>query len=252
MTRTNAFCKVAVAPMRAERNDSSEQVSQLLFGEVVEIMESNGNWLRIQSLHDSYEGWVDSKQLESLREKEVQRWLDGLTIEHGLKRTLEGPEGKMFIWKGCFRPVNDENEFNIGKFVYRFLEEAEAEPLDKIEFALSFLNVPYLWGGKSFAGIDCSGLMQLIHRFVDYQLPRDAYLQEEVGVDIDFEDRQTGDLAYFVNDAGRVHHVGLLLSPDEIIHAHGYVRIDNFNEAGIVRKLDQVHSHKLFSIKRLS
>ena len=93
--------------------------------------------------------------------------------------------------------------------------------------------------------------MQQIHRVFNYQLPRNSSQQQEIGLEIDFEDREPGDLAFFVSDAGNIHHVGLLLNKDEIIHAHGYVRIDDFSSKGITRKLDEVHSHKLHSIKRL-
>ncbi len=251
MSRIHAFCKVAVAPLRAEQRDASEQVSQLLFGELVEILENANNWTKIQSLHDGYEGWVDSKQLETLREKEVSRWFDGLGIEHSFKRTLKGPEGKLTIWKGSFIPDEVVTEFNIGKSEYRFLDEPETEPQSKIEFALSFLNIPYLWGGKSIAGIDCSGLMQVVHRWAGINFPRDAYQQEELGTTIDFEDREAGDLAFFISDSGKIHHVGLLVSKNEIIHAHGYVRIDDISELGITRKIDGVLSHKLYSVKRV-
>lgn len=237
--------------MRAEQRDASEQVSQLLFGELVELVENADNWTKVQSLHDGYEGWVDTKQIDMLREKEVSRWFDGLGIEHSLKRTLEGPEGKLTIWKGSFIPDVLVNEFNIGKSEYRFLDEPETMPKSKIDFAFSFLNVPYLWGGKSVAGIDCSGFMQVVHRFAGFNLPRDAYQQEEIGTSVSFEDREVGDLAFFISKTGKIHHVGLLISKDEIIHAHGYVRIDNFSELGITRKIDGVLSHQLFCIKRI-
>lgn len=251
MSRIHAFCKVSVAPMRAEQRDASEQVSQLLFGELVELLEVADNWIKVQSLHDGYEGWVDTKQLESLREKEVNRWFDGLNVTHSYKRVLEGPEGIITIWKGSFIPDEASELFNIGKSEYRFVDKAEDEPKDKLAFALSFLNTPYLWGGKSVVGIDCSGLIQVVHRWDGFNLPRDAYQQEELGNTVLFEDREAGDLAYFVNAQGKIHHVGMLLSKDEIIHAHGYVRVDDFSEQGITRKLDKVLSHRLFSIKRL-
>lgn len=237
--------------MRAEQRDASEQVSQLLYGELVELLESADNWTKVQSLHDGYEGWVDTKQIETLREKEISRWFDGLGIEHSMKRSLEGPEGPFTIWKGSFIPDVAVEQFNIGKSNYRFLDEPETEPKSKIEFALSFLNTPYLWGGKSIAGIDCSGLMQVVHRWVGINFPRDAYQQEEMGTTISFEDREAGDLAFFISKSGKIHHVGLLISKDEILHAHGYVRIDHFSEAGITRKIDGVHSHQLYSIKRV-
>ncbi len=252
MSRTHAFCKVSIAPVRAEASDRSELVTQLLFGEIVEILEVSDQWLRIRSFMDGYEGWIDPKQVQDLREKEVSRWLDGLVVEHSEFRIVEGPEGKQTLLKGCFRPGDGEETFHIGKSEYRFLDdEGDADPDSLIDFALTYLNAPYLWGGKTMFGIDCSGFMQQIHRVFAYQLPRDASQQVEVGQEIEFEDREAGDLAFFISGSGNIHHVGLLINKNEIIHAHGYVRIDDFNQQGITRKIDGVHSHKLHSIKRL-
>lgn len=249
--RSIAYCKVAVSPIRKETKDASEIVSQLLFGELVDILEVHNQWCYIRTYADAYEGWVDNKQIQILREKEAKRWMDGLIVEHALSRQLEGPEGKIWITAGAFRPIDGVKEFEIGKNSYRFLDEANEIPDSICTYAKQFLNVPYLWGGKSIYGIDCSGLVQLIYRVYDFQLPRDAYQQAEHGMLVDFENRMAGDLAFFVNDQGRIHHVGMLMGKDEIIHAHGYVRVDTFEKEGITRKIDGVLSHKLFQIKRL-
>lgn len=251
MTRTHAFCKASIAPVRSEASDCSEIVTQLLFGEVVELIEQQNQWLKIRSFMDGYEGWIDLKHVHELREKEVSRWLDGLVTEHSLHRIMEGPEGMQHLTAGSFRPATTDEGFHIGKAEYRFVNEEMPFPTTICTYAQEFLNAPYLWGGKTLYGIDCSGFMQLIHRVFDYQLPRDAYQQEELGQTIEFEDRQAGDLAFFISDSGKIHHVGLLLSANEIIHAHGYVRMDDFTDSGIIRRLDGVLSHRFHSIKRL-
>lgn len=251
MTRIHAFCKASVAPVRGSASDQAEIVTQILFGEIVEIIDVLNQWVKIRSFMDSYEGWIDSKQIQDLREKEVSRWLDGLVVEHSEFRVVEGPEGRQVLPKGFFRPGGSEELFTIGKSTYVFQDEEGVFPVSLIDFAKTYLNAPYLWGGKTMFGIDCSGFMQQIHRVFDYQLPRNSSQQQEVGQEIDFDDREAGDLAFFISDAGNIHHVGLLVNPDEIIHAHGYVRIDDFSSAGITRKMDGVHSHKLHSIKRL-
>jgi len=247
-----AFCKVPIAPVRIDHADASEMVTQLMFGELVEILLHEKQWLFVRSCMDAYEGWVDFKQVQVLREKEVSRWLDGLTIEHAFCRKVLGPEGEFTLFKGAFRPIDSNPTFNIGKANYQFIDNDSDRPTSVLDFAQSFLSSPYLWGGKSVAGIDCSGFVQTVFRLFDFKLPRDASQQIEVGQHIDFDERQAGDLAFFRSDSGKIHHVGILLSTNEIIHAHGYVRIDDFSEAGITRKIDGVLSHKFAQLNRIA
>lgn len=251
MTETSAYCKVAVSPVRAEASDAAEMVTQLLFGEVLTVLDREKQWLKIRVFMDNYEGWVDSKHIQPLREKEVGRWLDGLSNEHALLRTIATPWGNQRITRGAFVPGDNSDSFTIGKDAFRFLDEGTPSPLNPIEMALDYSQAPYLWGGKTPFGIDCSGLMQTVHRLFGINLPRDAYEQEEHGMAVDFADRQAGDLVFFKNAAGRIHHVGLLINPAEIIHASGWVRIDDLTERGIVRRTDGELSHAFYSIKRL-
>lgn len=251
-----AFCSASLAPLRLEASDASELVSQLLFGEPVEIIEEDQQWRKVRSLIDNYEGWTDFKLIDEIREKELKRWMDGLSIETSFCRSIEGEFGKQRISRGSFIPYSEEENFSIGKHEYRFLDQPSFELVPDrtqavVDLAKDYLNTPYLWGGKSNFGIDCSGLVQTIFRCVELNLPRDAYQQEENGVDIEFEDRQAGDLVFFINAKEKIHHVGILINENEIIHAHGFVRTDDLTKEGIVRRTDGVLSHQFYSVKRL-
>jgi hypothetical protein len=246
-----AFCKVNIAPVRKESSDASEMITQLVFGEVLEVLEDQGNFLRVESLHDRYQGYCDWKHVEYISEKEMKRWLDGLGIQQAMLRKISTPWGEQVLTKGAFAPSQDQECFSIGSFQFRFLDKPEAKESSVLAFSKTYLNTPYLWGGKSAFGIDCSGFVQQVFRTFDINLPRDAYQQEEHGLLITFEERESGDLAFFTNDAGRVIHVGILLSADEIIHASGYVRIDSLTETGIFSKEYNKITHQLSSIKRL-
>jgi cell wall-associated NlpC family hydrolase len=246
-----AYCKLAVAPVRAEASDRAEIVTQLLFGEVIEILGRDQQWMNVRTYHDNYEGWIDGKQVHALSQKEVSRWQDGLTIESSFVRRIGTPWGDQWITCGAFVPLENTGEFNIGRDRFTFLDAPQPAPKDIFELVQRYVNAPYLWGGKTPLGIDCSGLMQTVHRYFGINLPRDAAQQAEHGQEIAFGEHAAGDLAFFQNKNGRVNHVGLLLDEQTIVHASGWVRIDDFTAEGIFRRFDRQLSHSLYSIKRL-
>jgi len=191
------FCLVAIAPIRREPSDTSEIVSQLLFGEPIEVQEFGRPWVKIQSYLDGYEGYIDGKHILPLTPKELKRWSDSKIYLATPFIYLQTPWGKQLISKGSL--VGDSAQFKIGDFDF----ELHASPLpasnDLWENVLDYLNSPYLWGGKSIFGIDCSGFTQAIFRLQGINLPRDAYEQEELGESIEFSESKSGDLAYFTN-----------------------------------------------------
>ena len=247
-----AYCAVSVSPVRSEHRDASEIVTQLLFGEIVTVEEVAVPWCKIVTYSDNYTGYVDVKHLRYLSQKEVQRWLDGIGFQTALLQKITTPWGQQWTYRGSFMAADRTDDFKIGNDAFQISERIdEAHFMSPSDAASHYLNSPYLWGGKSPFGIDCSGLTQQVFRFFDINLPRDAAQQVECGALVDFHDRLENDLAFFVNSAGKVIHVGILCSDGSIIHAAGYVRRDTLTAEGIVHSETQTITHKLSEIRRM-
>lgn len=251
MNNNSAYCFVSIAPVRSNPQDSSEMVTQLLFGEVVDILEITEKWLKIKTFYDNYEGWIDPKHVKTLSKKEVTRWLDGIDFLHDKITTVDTPWGEQQIVRGSFVPFSSEQEFNIGNDVFRLTTpRSTVSNPSLITIAKDYLNSPYLWGGKSPFGIDCSGFTQVCFRLMGINLPRDASQQVEHGSSVNFEERMAGDVLFFHNEAGKIIHVGICLSENEIIHASGRVRVDFYDQKGIIHFTNECYTHHLHSIKR--
>ncbi|XOV68556.1 MAG: NlpC/P60 family protein [Fluviicola sp.] len=243
------YCFVTISPVRAENRDQGEIVTQLLFGEAVTVLEIAPPWAKIKSIADGYEGWIDVKHIKKLTDKEMRRWMDGLDYLPDRERLLQTPWGQQWICRGAFLPPGQES-FKIGNDSFEWLSESNTQFSDVWSCAESYINTPYLWGGKSPFGIDCSGFTQAVYRFFNINLPRDASQQVLDGAEVAFEDIQTGDLAFFHNDSGKITHVGILDDEGHILHASGHVRKDLFTSDGIVHSETGSITHKLSVIKR--
>lgn len=248
-----ALVKVPIVPLRAEKADKSEMISQLLYGECVEILSTEKNWIKVSGRFDNYEGWADLKMFEMLTQETYKLLLATpckiLIDPIGMK--IKGSQVTYLLAGSIIYPELDllnYSDFNwIGKY-----EDIELLEYDISIVALKFLNAPYLWGGKSFFGIDCSGFSQLVFRLCGISLDRDAWQQAKQGTAVDFLDEaKAGDLAFFSNDEGKIIHVGILISNGRIIHAHGYVRIDLMDHNGIYQKEKGNYTHTLRIIKRI-
>lgn len=248
-SQTKAFCFVSTAPIRKEASDASEMVSQLLFGEAIEVIEHGQPWIKIRTILDGYEGYMDIKQVLPLTDKEFRRWMDSFIYQKEEMLQLKTPFGSIFSSKGSF--IGEKLSFQVGDVTIQ--RENNSIDLTKSiwEDAIEFLNAPYLWGGKSIWGIDCSGFVQAVFRLHGYNLPRDAFEQAEIGTDISFEDCQENDLAYFANATGKIIHVGIIGKQHQIIHASGRIRIDELKGQGIWNEEYEKFSHTLTCIKRL-
>lgn len=253
------MAKVSVIPMRAQANDRSEMVSQLLFGECVEVVRSQGkNWRKVVSIHDNYVGWVDPKQLYFLEDNELDNYktCDNHSLE--LTHSIYSSEKAIPIVLGSeihrFDGITSKLPF--GKFTFNgqtLQIQSEYNRQNMIvQLAKKYLHAPYLWGGRSPFGIDCSGFTQVVFKIIGVNLPRDANQQINHGEIVDFVNlAQPGDLAFFENAEGVIHHVGILLEDQKIIHASGCVRIDYVDHQGIFRQKRRAYTHKLRMIKRL-
>jgi hypothetical protein len=249
-----AVCQVSVAPLRADQSDRSEMVSQILFGEKVEILDKKNNWIKIRADYDQYEGWADFKQFLVISDVEYQTINLNHYASEGFNLAVD-EDMPLTLPMGSILPNLENGKIKFGTKELDYLGEFQTGNFSKSnisELAYFYLNTPYLWGGKSVFGIDCSGFVQQVYKFCGYKLPRDAYQQAELGEALSFvEEAEPGDLAFFDNADGKIIHVGIILEGNKIIHAHGKVRIDPIDITGIFNRDLQNYSHKLRVIKKI-
>lgn len=254
------ICTLSVVPGRKEPSGASEMVTQLLFGEHYTVLESGEDWLRIKTAFDSYECWINSKQHTRIQENIFhQLEKQDPVYSNELVQVINNKKNETHfpLSIGATLPFFKDQKISFESFDFGFegttsslKEKKSASSI--ISTAYLFLNAPYLWGGKSPFGIDCSGFTQLVYKLNGYKLPRDAYQQVEIGSPLSFvEEAEAGDLAFFDNEEGRIVHVGILLSNEQIIHASGCVKVDKFDHYGIFSSDTKKYSHTLRVIKKI-
>jgi gamma-D-glutamyl-L-lysine dipeptidyl-peptidase len=258
--RNYAFIFQAMAPLRAQASDASEMVSQLLFGDVVDIVARDRQWLQVCNQADHYTGWMDEKAALAIDEDwlaQVSEWVyvqeDLLT----LTTTRAGATLPLRLGLGASIPLPSKGgrveigdwTVDVQAYVPRAAGSLSADRV--VQLSERYLGSPYLWGGKTLWGIDCSGLTQMVFAMAGKLLPRDAKDQAQLGTEVPFAARASGDLAFFMNATGKVHHVGIILPDGNIRHASGHVHDSVLLEGGIVGKYTGQQTHRLCSIKRI-
>jgi len=256
---TFGICQLSIVPCRKEPSHRSEMVTQILFGEHFTILEKKNFWCKIKIAHDNYEGWVEQKQLTEISEKSfllLNKTTPVLALDLVQIVTSQTTEIVFPIVIGSMLPSYKNKEFAIEK--NKFSYEGQAKKMAKfsknslVENAYLFMNTPYLWGGRSPFGIDCSGFTQMVYRLSGMFLQRDANQQAEQGTTLNFvEEAAPGDLAFFDNEEGKIIHVGIILPENKIIHASGKVRVDTLDHYGIYNAAEKKYSHTLRLLKRM-
>lgn len=244
------ICNLSLVPLRFEPSDKSELVSQVLYGEYFKVIEQRKFWSKIRLTFDNYEGWIDNKQYLEIEENSYNQ-IHRLPskISHDLVEFIQDENNQL-------HPIllgSTLHALSLLKHKYDgrvFVGKREKENL--IQTAFLYLNTPYLWGGKTPFGIDCSGFTQMVYKLNGYKILRDASQQATQGEALSFiEESEPGDLAFFDNNEGQIIHVGIIMKDNYIIHAHGKVRIDRLDHTGIYNVDKNIHTHKLRVIKKI-
>jgi len=229
-------------------------VNQLLFGEKMIVLSEQRNWCRMRTMHDNYEGWIRNNLIAPLEDSIVATGDEFITGDLFNIITIDGI--KMNVSAACSLPGLNKEEGTIGQkqYVYRgcAIKRNDVKPNDEIvrKLAVQWLNAPYLWGGRTPLGVDCSGFVQVIFKMMGLDLLRDAKQQAGQGMKVKkLHEAKTGDLAFF-EKRKKITHVGILLGPQQIIHASGKVRIDAIDEKGIINKDTGMRTHSLATIRR--
>lgn len=242
------ICNLSIVPVRIEDSDKSEMINQLIYGDIIEILEEKEKWVKIKSVFDDYIGWIDIKQYFKIDDN-IKLDLNNPIYSINLVEFIENNNNELVTI-----PIGSDIS-NISLMKHKFDGKTISGKNNRnsiVNTALLFLNSPYLWGGKTPFGIDCSGFTQMVYKINGYKLYRDAKDQANQGKTLSFiEESEAGDLAFFNNDEGDIIHVGIILKNNHIIHASGKVRIDRIDHSGIYNNDLNKHTHSLRYIKKI-
>ena len=265
------IANATVVPVRENPSEGAEQLTQLLFAEPCEVLDRLPRWTKIRSTLDGQEGWVDFKMVSpasSLIASSPHR-LEAVVAAPMAAATPMDGGADLLLTLGTPLPNYSHGTFEVLGQQYLIdptcvnnttqllnSDLSRAELLNNVcAIAQTLLNAPYLWGGKNAMGMDCSGFTQVVYATQGINLLRNAREQMTQGELVpSLAEAQPGDLAFFDHadrdpKATNISHVGVLLSPTEIIHCSGCVHIDTIDEMGI-HLPDGELTHHLVQIKR--
>jgi len=244
------------APLRRKPNHRKEMVSQLLFGETAEVLKERGDlWLKVRSLHDGYEGWTTRTLLQFVDAPTANT--RSSFVATGMLNMINIGDRQMNIPFGASLPFLENGKGRLGDQAYSYTgtnwdRDKQGKNIELIhQLAISWMNTPYLWGGRTPLGIDCSGFVQVIFKMIGIDLTRDAWQQAQEGsIVAKYRESLPGDLAFFDNREDIVH-VGILLGDNKIIHASGKVRTDEIDKKGIINSETGKRMLRLRAIRRI-
>ena len=255
MTRTrrptSGVVTLAALDVRRRPDHASEMGSQLLMGEVVRVIRraAGDRWLRVENLADGYRGWVRAWGLLLAGPRQVARWRRRARARATALWTEvreapgRGPLVTPLFWgarviagrvQGSFRRVElpdgamgwaDSQSLAMGRRAVPAL----------LERVRGLLGVPYLWGGRTPTGMDCSGLVQMLLAEQGHRLPRDAGDQERCCRPLGPRRRpRSGDLVFFGPPGAPAAHVGILIGDGAYVHARGRVRVNSLDPGNVL------------------
>lgn len=253
----------SVIPVRTEPREGAEQSTQMLFGELAEVLDEQPRWTKIRLESDGQEGWVDAKMITPMSDEEYRSYSEALSSAATMKfpmtyavsenngQTIPLTAGtRLTHYKdGRFEVLGVGFRIDPNMVITHALEMTQENLLQAVRF---FLNTPYLWGGKNAIGMDCSGFTQVVMSLFGRQLLRNASEQATQGERVDeLKKAQAGDLVFFDHEDGKISHVGIVIDAERVIHCSGRVKVEKLDETGIFNAETGNYSHHLCAIRRI-